>query len=389
MGLALSETLTGDSTNLLAAHKNEWRTYLLEHIKPTTPDGRAWTVAVDDLGIGDATQTASGPYRELSVHLTLMPPAGASSRAFTLNYDAVMHQVVTHSALVSVRQDWAAGVTPEGTPAEVGVVRVNPVDGTIAPLVVNREGGSLWTGFVGMLKLGISHIAAGTDHLLFLLTLLLPAPLLAGLSRWGGFAGTRRSLLNILKIITAFTVGHSLTLILGTVAHLHIPDQPIEVLIALSILVSAIHALRPIFPGREVLVAGFFGLIHGMAFSLTLAELNLNAGQMALSLLGFNLGIEAMQLTVMGLTLPWLILLARTKAYPAVRVGGASVAALASLGWLGQRLGLDNPLGTLADDLGVYGPWVIVGLAVLALVLTGLKWLSRRTPPRLDHPPIS
>lgn len=101
------------------------------------------------------------------------------------------------------------------------------------------------------LKLGVSHIAAGTDHLLFLLMLL------AGLKRWGGFAGPRRSLPNILKIITAFTVGHSLTLILGTLTRLELPAQPIEALIALSLLISAVHALRPVFPGREVLVAGF------------------------------------------------------------------------------------------------------------------------------------
>ena len=168
-------------------------------------------------------------------------------------------------------------------------------------------------------------------------------------------------------------MGHSLTLIVGTLTRLDIPAQPIEALIALSILISAVHALRPMFPGREVLVAGFFGLIHGLAFSFTLAELNLNAGQMALSLLGFNLGIEAMQLTVMALTLPWLILLARTPVYPAVRTGGASVAALAALGWLGQRLGLDNPLARLADGLGTSGTWVIVGLAGTALLVTVLQ----------------
>ena len=128
-------------------------------------------MTVDELSIGGAQQTASGPYQELTAHLTLTPPAGADPRVFTLNYDAVMHQVVTHSALVSVRQDWAAGVTPDTAPAQIGVIRTDTVTGTIAPLSVNRSGGTLWIGFVGMLKLGVSHIAAGTDHLLFLLTL--------------------------------------------------------------------------------------------------------------------------------------------------------------------------------------------------------------------------
>ncbi len=80
-----------------------------------------------------------------------------------------------------------------------------------------------------------------------------------------------------------------------------------------------------------MVVAGGFGLIHGLAFSYTLAELNLNPWQTALSLLGLNLGIEAMQLIVIAVTMPWLILLAQTRLYSPVRVVGASLAVLASL----------------------------------------------------------
>jgi HupE / UreJ protein len=158
----------------------------------------------------------------------------------------------------------------------------------------------------------------------------------------------------------------------------HLPTQPIEALIAVSILVSALHALRPIFPKREMLVAGGFGLIHGMAFSFTLSELNLSTTQMTLSLLGFNLGIEVMQLFIMVVTMPWLILLARTPTYRPVRIIGALVAALAALGWLGERLGYANPLGTLANNLSPYSPWVVVGLAGLALIVF-LQGRYRRT----------
>ena len=92
------------------------------------------------------------------------------------------------------------------------------------------------------------HIAEGTDHLLFLLALLLPAPLIVIGSRWAGFAEVRSSLLQILKIVTAFTIGHSITLMLAASGLVRLPSRPIEVLIAFSILISAIHALRPIFP---------------------------------------------------------------------------------------------------------------------------------------------
>lgn len=84
-------------------------------------------------------------------------------------------------------------------------------------------------------------------------------------------------------------LGHSVTLAVAALARLDLPAAPVESLIAASILIGAGHALRPLFPGREALIAAGFGLIHGMAFSFTLAELHLDTGQLVLSLLGFNL----------------------------------------------------------------------------------------------------
>lgn len=387
LGFALGQTLDGAGEHLLDRHGAAIRAYLPRHIRAVTPDGQAWTTGVSSLKMSQAQQTATGPYQEVTAELTLTPPAGASVREFTFKDDAIVHQVVTHSILVSVRRDWQTGLTGEETaPAEVGVIRLNPVDNTINTLPVKREGGSAWQGFASLFKLGVSHIAAGTDHLLFLLTLLLPATLLVSAGRWQGYAGGRRSLHSILKIVTAFTVGHSITLILATLLRLHLPSAPVEALIALSILVSAAHALRPLFPGRELLVAGCFGLIHGMAFSFVLAEMNLSASQLALSLLGFNLGIEAMQLLVIALTMPWLMLLARTPAYPAVRTLGGGLAFLAALGWLGERLGWENPLGLAANSIGSYGAWLIAGLAGLAVTVTVIKQFKAR---QVKSPAIS
>ena len=114
--------------------------------------------------------------------------------------------------------------------------------------------------------------------------------------------------------------------------------MPILVLIAVSILVSAIHAIRPLFPGREALIAGSFGLIHGLAFATTLQQLQLAPWQRVGALFGFNLGIEAMQLLVVLAVIPLLLLLANTRVYPAARVAGALIAVLASAGWIGDRL---------------------------------------------------
>ena len=293
-----------EPATLVARLGPELRAYVLAHLHPTSPNGQPWTVAVRGLRVGRSEQTDTGPFQTLAADLWLSPPTGASSRVFTLNYDVIMHQLVTHTALVAVRQDWDGGVAAAEQPVEVGVIRLDPRTNTIAPLQIRQAEGSLWRGFRSMVALGVQHISAGTDHLLFLLALLLPAPLLVRGGRWGAAGGTRYSLVRLLKVVTAFTLGHSLTLLLGAMGWLRLPGQPVEILIAFSILVSAIHALRPLFPGREAWVAAGFGLVHGLAFAGTLANLHLEAGPMALSLLGFNLGIELMQLFVIALTLP-------------------------------------------------------------------------------------
>jgi hypothetical protein len=232
-----------------------------------------------------------------------------------------------------------------------------------------------WTNSVGvasLFRLGMRHIAEGTDHLLFLLALLLPAPLLAAGSRWTHFAGTRHSLLQILKVVTAFTIGHSITLALAALGFVRAPSRPIEILIAVSILVSAIHALRPLFPSREAIIAAFFGLIHGLAFAATLNQLGLGRWERVAGILSFNLGIEAMQLLVVAAILPSLLLLSRMRTYAVLRIAGALFAGIASLGWIAERLlGVHAPVDALVDSVANHAPWVAGGLFLLSVV----SWL--------------
>ncbi len=192
-------------------------------------------------------------------------------------------------------------------------------------------------GFASIFRLGMRHIAEGSDHLLFLLALLLPAPLIALRSRWAGLDGVRPSLLRILKVVTAFTLGHSLTLALAALGVVRVPARPVEVLIAVSVFVSAVHALRPLFPGREARLAAFFGLIHGLAFATTLADLGLVRWQRVWSILAFNLGIETMQLIAVAAVMPALLLLSRTPTYSFLRIGGALFAGFTSLAWITER----------------------------------------------------
>ena len=190
----------------LSARKAEVRRYLAAHVHPTTRGGRAWTVTFGAMALGRTEQTSTGRYRELTVRATLTPPAGGDPRRFVLDYDAIVHQVVTHTVLVSVRQDWATGkVASSDDATQVGVIRTDTRTMTVAPLDVDLESGSVWSGTYAMFRLGAHHILEGTDHLLFLLVLLLRAPLRAAGKRWSGLTDTRTAVGRIGRTTLAFT----------------------------------------------------------------------------------------------------------------------------------------------------------------------------------------
>ena len=237
---------------------------------------------------------------------------------------------------------------------------------------------SWWTP--NLFQLGMRHIAEGTDHLLFLLVLLLPAPLLVAGGRWEGTTGGRTSLLRILRIVTAFTIGHSITLALAAFGVVYLPSRPIEVLIAVSILVSAAHALRPIFPGREAAIAAFFGLIHGLAFASTLSQLGLGRWERLSGILAFNLGIETMQLAVVAAMLPSLLLMSRTRSYLWLRVCGALFAGVASLGWIVERLlGAASSVDGVVNKLAHHSVWIAGGLCLLSVACCVEKYFQERS----------
>jgi hypothetical protein len=366
--LAFGHDVNRNADHLIDRLGPQLASYLLLHIHPISPDGKAWTVQIINMQVQPVQDSPSGPYKELTVHLTMVPPVGAGTRRFTLNYDAIIHQVVSHYALVSVRQDWDNGLSQDH-PYQVGVIRLDVKNNKIIPLAINIQEGNLWTGFSNMVALGIEHIKEGTDHLLFLLALLLPAPLLARNKQWQGYGGLRYGLTRILKIVTAFTIGHSITLLIGALGIFHFPGRLIEVLIALSILVSAIHAYRPLFTGKEMYIAAGFGLIHGMAFAETLLNLNLDGLRMTLSILGFNIGIELMQLFVIAIVIPWLMLMSRTTVYPVFRTAGAIFASIAALAWITERISSQPNLVTEAIlRLTDYELWLVLAIAIFAIV---------------------
>ena len=344
--------------------------YVLSHVHAATPDGHPWSVDLSGVAAFPRNTPKPGGARDVVVRLDLRPPPGSPVDRFVLSYDVITRELVTHSGLVSVRSDWKSGVVP-GRPELVGAV-----SHAQTVLAVDRSAGSAWRGLRSIFHLGTRHIAEGADHLLFLLTLLLPAPLVAVGGRWSDRGGDlRRGVLRIVGIVSAFTVGHSLTLLIGSTGLVRVPGGPGEVLIAVSLLVSAVHAIRPIFPGREPVIATCFGLIHGMAFATVIGELGLDGWAVALGIAAFNSGIEAMQLAVVAVAMPLLALLATTRFYRPVRVSGAVFAAVAAVAWIGERaLGLPNPVEPVVDALSAHA----VGAACLLAGLGASAALAER-----------
>lgn len=356
----------GDPTQFFQLHQQQLRKYLQAHIQAKTLKGDDWIIRLKDFSLEKTENPINGSYYELQGSAEMLPPNIQDLHHFMLYYDVVVHQVVTHTILVLASSNHGNGKKDQ----QIGVVQLDIPTGKIFPLEVKLENKNDWAGFSEMFRLGLEHIAAGTDHLLFLLALLLPAPLFSEGRRWGKYGGFRYSLRRLFKLTVAFTVGHSLTLLIGTMRWISVPSQPIEVLIALSILVSAWHAFRPVFGGKELWIALGFGLIHGLAFAQTLLNLELDFPQLILSLLGFNLGIEAMQIGVIGLCLPALILISQCPVNGKFRCVFATMVAIAALAWLVERISGESNLLTDAIAQGAnYAPFFLLALTIVALFL--------------------
>lgn len=195
-----------------------------------------------------------------------------------------------------------------------------------------------WQQFSDYIFHGIWHIWIGFDHILFLLSLLLPAVLVFNAGKWQAASGFKSAAIDVLKIVTAFTVAHSITLSLAALNVLALPSRLIESAIAASVILAALNNLFPLFQGRRWIVAFAFGLIHGFGFASVLADLGLPQSALMLALLGFNLGVEIGQLIIVAGFLPLAYLLRRHWLYQrAILQVGSGLIILIALVWFIER----------------------------------------------------
>ena len=198
---------------------------------------------------------------------------------------------------------------------------------------------SRWSTFIEFVNDGMHHIWIGYDHMLFLISLLLPAVLIRRENRWIPVDTLRNALLSVLAVVTAFTVSHSITLTLAALGIVGLPSRLVESGIALSVMLAALNNIWPLVTRKVWLLAFGFGLVHGFGFASVLADLGLPRDALALSLAGFNIGVEIGQLTVVLLFVPVIFLIRKKYFYrPVFLVGGSSVIALVASVWLLSRI---------------------------------------------------
>ena len=232
---------------------------------------------------------------------------------------------------LTVREDWRALFgehyqtilsirTPQGS--QERILGGDAPDAKRAVTVELAAGPSL-SGWLDFLWLGIEHILGGIDHLLFLVALL---------------AHTRR-LWGVVKIVTAFTIAHSVTLSLAVLGLIDVPGRIVEPLIAASIVWVAVENL--IWPGREWrrwLVSFCFGLMHGLGFAGALAELNLQGAALVRALVGFNIGVELGQVAFIAVFLPLLAWASRPAALQRLPQAASLLVAVMGGFWFVQRV---------------------------------------------------
>lgn len=174
---------------------------------------------------------------------------------------------------------------------------------------------------LSFIKLGVEHIFIGIDHILFLVALIVVG---------GRFT-------NLVKIVTSFTIAHSLTLAAAALGLVSPPSRLVESAIALSIVYVAVENFFVTKTDWRWLVTGFFGLVHGFGFASVLRELAPSSRELVPSLLAFNLGVELGQIVIVTLLWPVVLLISRSPRPRPIALGISGLVALIGLGWFIER----------------------------------------------------
>jgi hypothetical protein len=256
--------------------------------------------------------------------LPITAECGGSLKRLSIDYTLLDAEDPSHRGLLTLVANGAAQTAVLGGGAGTRQFELNHV--------------SLWSAFLEYLRAGVWHIWSGIDHLLFLLSLLLPAVLVRRQNRWEAVPIAGPAFLNIVKVVTAFTLAHSITLSLAAFDVIRLPSRLTESVIAASIIIAALNNVFPRVTEGRWRIAFAFGLLHGFGFASVLAEMGLPQGARLVSLVAFNLGVEAGQLVVVLAVMPLAYFLRATRFYRrGIMPWGSSAIACLALFWFVQR----------------------------------------------------
>ena len=167
--------------------------------------------------------------------------------------------------------------------------------------------------------------------------MLLAAPLLAKNGHWQALRSGKEAAIAVAQLASGFTIGHSITLISVALTGLTLPAPPVEIFIAATILLAAFNVIRPIFARRELWIAVLFGLVHGLGFAGFIREADADLTRNISTLLGFNVGLELVQIAVIVAVVPLLLFIARRGFYSPFRITAAAVLIASSGFWMVTR----------------------------------------------------
>ncbi len=239
----------------------------------------------------------------------VMDHSGQRPDVLDIYYDVGFKELSGHTGLILIEYNWNTATFAE----ESNIVLTFDRAGMTQSLDLTES--STMTGFLAVVRLGIWHIWIGLDHILFLIALILPSVVVRGEKGWEPVTKFRPALIYVVKIVTLFTVAHSITLSVAALGVIQLPSRLVESVIAASIAVAAVDIIYPVFNKRIWFVVFGFGLFHGFGFASVLGDLGVLREYMILSLFGFNLGVEVGQVAIICVVFPFLYLLRTSKFY--------------------------------------------------------------------------
>ena len=301
-------------------------------------EGITWSSELGVCQLGQANWAAAQYSEEyyLSIEAALNCQEASAPKQLKVRYQLFFDQDALHRGLIRavVGKSSLSGVFSPDRPEMV----LDP-----------QKSGFFWVVTTYLIE-GVWHIWIGADHILFLLSLLLPCVFLGRnpgthsadqVGHWRPVQTLRPALINVLAVVTAFTVAHSITLGLTVFEIINPPGNLIEPIIAASVVIAALGNLTKRLIHLRWQIAFGFGLIHGFGFASVLTDLGLPSDQLTASLLGFNLGVELGQLAIVSAFFPiaWKLRATALYRWGFVVTGSIVIAAIATY-WLVQRIAL-------------------------------------------------